>query len=188
MASLGEIFKSVRREDFLRFGDARYANIDAPIPIGYGQTNSQPSTVRQMLEWLDVHEGQKVLDVGSGSGWTTALLSKLVGSSGRVYAVEIVPELVRFGRENCERLGIGNAEFIEAGTDYGLPDHAPYDRILVSASASEIPESLIDQLAIGGRAVVPVGYDILVIDKTATSEYKVARYPGFIFVPLIEKR
>lgn len=122
MTGINEAFKSVHRKDFLKSGDSRYVEIDAPIPIGYGQTNSQPSTVRQMLGWLDVRDGQKVLDVGSGSGWTTALLSRLVGPSGHVYAVEIVPELVEFGRDNCRRIDVKNAEFYEAGSSYVYPN------------------------------------------------------------------
>ncbi|MGB2787440.1 MAG: methyltransferase domain-containing protein [Candidatus Saccharimonadaceae bacterium] len=185
MISLDRAFKSIRRKDFLRNDDARYADIDAPILIGYGQTNSQPSTVRQMLEWLDVQEGQKVLDVGSGSGWTTALLSSMVGPEGYVYAVEIVPELVEFGRENCRRAGVKNVEFYDARENYGLPKYAPYDRILVSAAADSLPTELIDQLVVGGRAVIPVRNDILVIDKIHGDEYETVRHSGYIFVPLV---
>lgn len=156
-----------------------------PLTIGHGQTNSQPTTVKMMLEWLDVKPGKKVLDVGSGSGWTTALLAYLVGTRGKVYAVERVPELVKFGRENNKKAGVTNTEFFEAGKTYGLPQHAPYDRILVSASARELPPELPGQLKVGGKLVIPVREDILEITKTGKETYKTITHPGFVFVPLV---
>lgn len=161
------------------------AAVDAPLPIGYGQTISQPTTVEMMLGWLEPEPGNKVLDVGSGSGWTTALLAQLVGPTGMVYAVELIPELVEFGRQNVERLGIGNAKFYRTGKQLGLPKHAPYDRILVSAAAEELPKQLIEQLKPGGKLVVPVRNDILEIEKEKDGSYEQAVHPGFVFVPLI---
>lgn len=161
------------------------ADIDAPLPIGYGQTNSQPYTVRLMLRWLDPQPGDKVLDVGSGSGWTTALLAYLVGSKGWVYAVERVPELVEFGEENCQRTGVKNARFFTAGDEFGLPKEAPFDRILVSASADELPPELVDQLKIGAKMVIPVQNDILEITKKSAGDLDIKRHPGFAFVPLL---
>src|SRR5665213_784816 len=105
MPAIDEAFRTIQRRDFLPADLQEQAYIDAPIPIGFGQTNSQPSTVRMMLEWLDPQPGDKILDVGSGSGWTTALLSYLVEPNGQVYAVEKIPELVAFGRENCQSIG-----------------------------------------------------------------------------------
>jgi len=161
------------------------ADLDIPLPIGHDQTNSQPTTVRHMLTWLDARPSQKVLDVGSGSGWTTALLSHIVGKDGKVYAVERIPELVQFGRNNCARLDLKNVEFVVAGAHYGLPKHAPYDRILVSASASEFTEELMDQLKVGGKLVVPVQDTIFEVTKLAGGKTKVIRHPGYVFVPLI---
>src|SRR4051812_36707966 len=114
MSRIDNAFRAVPRANFLPPAAAGMDVVDAPIPIGYGQTNSQPSTVRMMLEWLDPQPGEKILDVGSGSGWTSALLSKLVGPKGTVYAVEKVPELVESGEANTERLGIGNTRFLQA--------------------------------------------------------------------------
>jgi len=156
-----------------------------PLPIGFGQTNSQPSTVRLMLEWLDVHPGQKVLDVGSGSGWTTALLAYMTGKEGQVFAVERIPELVSFGRSNCERLGLKNIEFHPAGDAYGYPAAAPYDRILVSAAAKDVPSELVDQLADDGRMVIPVHDSVIIISKDKQGQLEQKAHPGFIFVPLI---
>lgn len=126
-----------------------------------------------------------MLDVGSGSGWTTALLSKLVGTSGRVYAVELIPELVEFGKDNCTRSGITNARFYQAGKVFGLPGFAPYDRILVSAAASRIPVELLNQLAAPGKMVVPVGDTIYEIEKDATGTIETTEHPGYAFVPLV---
>lgn len=161
------------------------AKNDSPLPIGHGQTNSQPSTVRRMLEWLSAQPGDKVLDVGSGSGWTAALLSYIVGPKGQVYAVEKVPELVEFGRRNNEKLDVKNVKFFKAGDIYGLPDHAPFNRILVSASAHELPLELIDQLKLYGKLVVPVQNDILEITKKTGGDYETKIHSGFVFVPLV---
>lgn len=179
-------FKAVAREEFLPAGQRANSSWDAPLPIGYGQTNSQPYTVRLMLEWLDVQSGDKILDVGSGSGWTSALLAQLAGSRGHIYAVEKIPELVKFGEANCRRLNIKNVSFHEAGNTLGLPKFAPYNRILVSAAAPELPKDLLDQLKTGGRMVIPVKNSIFVIDKTGQKTYEQQEKPGFAFVPLVD--
>lgn len=160
------------------------ADADAPLPIGHGQTNSQPYTVQLMLDWLDVQPGENVLDIGSGSGWTTALLSHLTGPSGQVIAVEKVPELVNFGRDNCQRAGIENVDFHEATDEFGWPASGPYQRILVSAAAVELPEELIKQLTTPGRLVIPINDSIWVIDKSDNG-IKRTEHAGFRFVPLI---
>lgn len=178
-------FASTPRENFLPEEETAHAGWDTALPIGFGQTNSQPSTVRQMLEWLEVEPGNNVLDVGSGSGWTSALLSRLAGPKGHIFAVEIIPELVEFGRANCERLDVTNISFRRAGKELGLPEHAPYERILVSASGNELPEELKAQLAVGGKMVAPVGHDILEIEKTATDTYETLVHSGYVFVPLV---
>lgn len=182
---LEEAFKKIDRAKFLPEHVRQLAYIDDALPIGYGQTGSQPYTVRLMLKWLDPRPGEKILDVGFGSGWTTALLSYLVGPKGKIYAVERVPELVEFGQDNNERFGVKNAEFFQAGEELGLPEHAPYDRILVSASADEIPQGLVDQLKVGGKMVIPVHYDILEIIKKAKEKPGIKTHPGFVFVPLL---
>ncbi len=185
MMTINEAFRLVPRSGFLPGNVSADADFDVPLPIGFGQTNSQPSTVGQMLEWLKVEPGQTVLDVGSGSGWTTALLSKLVGGEGRVYAVEIIPELVKFGRDNCARAGITNVRFYQASKVFGVPRHAPYDRILVSASASKFPTSLLDQLAAPGKLVAPVGNTIYEVAKDMKGSVETTEHPGYVFVPLI---
>lgn len=186
MDQIDEAFEVVSRTNFVPKQLRGSVDIDAPLPIGYGQTNSQPYTVRLMLEWLGARPGEKILDVGSGSGWTTALLAHLVGAKGRVYAVERVPELVEFGQENVERAGVKNARFFTAGEEFGLPEEAPFDRILVSASADELPKALIDQLKIGGKMVIPVSNDILEITKKPGGDLDIKKHPGFAFVPLLQ--
>lgn len=182
---LDAAFTRAARINFLSPEQAGRAELDMPLPIGHGQTNSQPSTVRQMLLWLNARTGHNVLDVGSGSGWATALLSLLVGKNGKVTATEKVPELVEFGRANCQKLKLDNVEFHPAGPSFGYPEHQPYQRILVSASAQEVPPELIEQLAPGGRMVIPVKNSILVIDKDKAGKLHTEENPGFVFVPLL---
>ena len=185
MDAIEQAFKKIHRKDFVPESLHGQVNIDAPLPIGFGQTISQPTTVRMMLEWLEVQPGEEVLDVGSGSGWTTALLSQIIGSKGRVFAVEKIPELVKLGRNNCNKAGIKNVEFFQSGKEYGLTEYSPYDRILVSASAEKLPEELLAQLKVGGKLVIPVKNDILEITKSSNHVYSSKTHSGFVFVPLV---
>jgi protein-L-isoaspartate(D-aspartate) O-methyltransferase len=149
-------FDAVRRKDFLPASQRRFAQQDRALEIGYAATNSQPTTVRNMLELLDVEAGHRVLDVGSGSGWTTALLAELVGPDGEVVGVELVPELVAMGRKHLgDRFAWATVHQAEDGI-LGWPLGSPYDRILVSAAATRRPVELLAQLAPGGVMVVPI--------------------------------
>jgi protein-L-isoaspartate(D-aspartate) O-methyltransferase len=182
-----DAFIAVARENFLTDDMVHLAGEDTALPMGYGQTNSQPTTVAIMLELLQPLPGQKILDVGSGSGWTTALLSFVVGEEGRVYGTEIIPELIKFGQKNLSKFGINNATVSHSGEEFGLPKKAPFDRILVSASASELPRTLVDQLAPGGILVLPIGQSIHRIEKDKNGEITDEEFPGFVFVPLVKK-
>ena len=183
---LDAAFARVDRRGFLPKKVRGFARENAAVPIGYGQTNSQPSTVRDMLDLLDVEPGQRILDVGCGSGWTTALLGHLVGPDGQVVGVEIVPELVAWGRENLASYAMPWTRIEQAtGTVLGVPDLAPYDRVLVSAEATEVPLELVDQLVVGGIMVVPVRGRMTVVERT-TAEPEVRHEGWYSFVPLIE--
>ena len=186
MTSLDQAFKKMERKNFLHENSIVDAQLDTPLPIGFGQTNSQPSTVYMMLEWLEPESGDKVLDVGSGSGWTSALLSNLVGAKGKVFSVERIGELVEFGQQNCDRMGIRNVKFYLAGKEFGLAKYAPYNKILVSASCDKLPKSLLAQMKIGGKMVIPVGNNILEVTKLSDSKIDTITHPGFIFVPLLK--
>lgn len=158
---------------------------DYPLSIGMGQTISQPTTVAIMLELLHPVAGNRVLDIGSGSGWTTALLACAVEPNGFVEGVERIPSLVEYGKQSLHKMGVTNASIEFANpTSLGKPGHL-YDRILVSASADEIPRLLLDQLKNGGTLVTPVGNSIWRITKGDNGKLTLYELPGFRFVPLI---
>ncbi len=157
---------------------------DAPLPIGRGQTISQPTTVAFMLELLNAKEGDRVLDIGSGSGWTAALLSEIVGEEGEVTGMDRVDELVEVGQKNLAQFGFKHSCIEKAGEKLGKPGRQ-FDGILVSASAPEIPYELFEQLKIGGTLAIPVKNSIFRFKKLSNREVQKEEYPGFVFVPLI---
>jgi protein-L-isoaspartate(D-aspartate) O-methyltransferase len=178
-------FEAVSRRRFLPFGARTRAGFDGAILIGHGQTCSQPRTVEDMLRLLDVRPGQRILDVGAGSGWTTALLAHLTGPAGSVIGVEIVPELARWGAANLARTGCGWAVIHQAEKGVlGWPAGAPYDRVLVSAEARSLPRELVDQLAEGGRIVVPVA-GTMVLGVRHGEELEASEHGSYRFVPLV---
>ncbi|HEX3221439.1 MAG TPA: methyltransferase domain-containing protein [Nocardioides sp.] len=184
MDPVAEAFAAVPRTAFLPRSERRNAGFDGPLPIGHGQTNSQPRTVEAMLRLLDVKPGLRVLDVGAGSGWTTALLAHLVGPNGRVLGVELEPDLVDLGNQNLEAFEFPWASIHEARPGVlGLPDAAPYHRILVSAMARELPGDLVDQLLSGGVMVIPVDGTMLRVARSMR-DVSVTRHGSYRFVPL----
>jgi protein-L-isoaspartate(D-aspartate) O-methyltransferase len=188
LSRAAQAMEAVPRRGFLPRAQRRHDARDHPLPIGHGQTNSQPTTVRQMLELLDVQEGQRVLDVGAGSGWTTALLGWLTGPQGSVTGVERVPDLVAFGAGNLAGAGMPwtSIRAAEAGV-LGLPADGPYDRILVSAQASALPDELVTQLAPGGVMVVPVAGRMLRVREGAAAGGgpAIEEHGWYRFVPLV---
>jgi len=181
-------FKEAKRKDFLPKDMRHLSELDEALPIGDGQTISQPLVVAFMIEQLKPKPGDKILDIGSGSGWTTALLSHIVGSRGKVIAIELVPELKEAGERNAAKYVKNRAEFICADGSKGYKKEAPFDGILVSASAGKISKAWKDQLKVGGKIVAPIKHSIWVIKKKSEKEFKEKEYSGFVFVPLIIKK
>lgn len=181
------VMRDVARVDFLPPDVAADAHVDAPLPIGHGQTNSQPFTVATMLRLLEVRRGGRVLDVGSGSGWTTALLARLVGEEGVVIGTERHQELIDRSQRALASYAIAdNARIVRARTDVlGAPEHGPFDRILVSAQAAHMPTALTDQLADGGTMVVPVAGTLYRVDRSG-ERFHTSDHGAFAFVPLVE--
>lgn len=181
---IAEAFAAVPRRLFLPRAARWRAALDAPILIGHGQTNSQPRTVEAMLRLLDVRPGDRVLDVGSGSGWTTALLAHLTGPTGEVVGVEIEPDLVEFGSANLARARRPWASITLADPGVlGRPALAPYDRILVSAMARDLPRQLLDQLGDDGRMVAPVAGEMTLV-RRRSEDVEVTTHGEYRFVPL----
>ncbi len=190
-AGVAWAFAAVPRADFLPEGERGQAGLDEPVPIGYGQTSSQPSTVRAMLELLDVRPGQRVLDVGAGSGWTTALLARLTGPTGAVVGVERVPELAAAASAAVASADLTWAHVHTAEPHVlGAPDAGPYDRILVSAMARRLPLELVSQLVPGGVMVLPVhGRMLRVVRRPPPdddpADAQVSEHGWYRFVPLV---
>jgi len=159
---------------------------DEPLPIGYSQTISQPYIVAYMTEALKLRPEDKVLEIGTGSGYQTAILAELVRE---VYTIEIIPELSQRAEETLKNLGYTNIEFLIGDGSKGWPEKAPFDAILVSAAPAEVPPALVDQLQINGRLILPVGTDsqeLVLIKKTKKGLEKTSLI-GVRFVPLIIK-
>jgi protein-L-isoaspartate(D-aspartate) O-methyltransferase len=179
---------AIDRADFLPADRRSQAGWDEPVRIGRGQTNSQPRTVRDMLVLLDVGPGQTVLDVGAGSGWTTALLGHLVGPSGTVVGLELEPELATWGAQNVAAYEMAWTSLSAADPQtLGAPDQGPFDRILVSAAASSLPRPLVEQLADDGAMVLPIGAEMTRVVRSgpAPGDVQITRTHGtYSFVPL----
>jgi protein-L-isoaspartate(D-aspartate) O-methyltransferase len=183
---LRDAFLRVDRRDFLPPQLQPYAYEDRPLPIGSDQTISQPEVVAFMLELLDPQPGEKILDVGSGSGWQTALLAHIVEEDGLVVAIEIVPELYELSKRNCAKYGFRNIEFIRGDATVAQKPEGFFDRIIVAASARiGVPDALKKQLRVGGRLVIPVRDSIYSMRKISSDYFIEKEYPGFLFVPLI---
>ena len=181
---LEKTFRLVDRGDFVRDDYKVEAYEDYPIPIGEDQTISQPTTVAYMLELLSPQEGDSVLDVGCGSGWSTALLGHVVGRHGTVVGMEILEDLVEFGRNNLSSYNMPQVEIRHGSPLKEKQPEAPFSRILVSAETDNIPTTLTDQLAVGGVMVIPIDQSLMQIKKKAEGELLQKEVPGFQFVPL----
>ncbi|PIZ77068.1 MAG: protein-L-isoaspartate O-methyltransferase [Parcubacteria group bacterium CG_4_10_14_0_2_um_filter_7_35_8] len=185
-------FRKIKRIDFLLVSPTGepeemrdLAELNEALPIGFNQTISQPLTVAFMLELLQPMPDNKILDIGSGSGWTSALLAEIIGKNGKVIALEIIPKLKDFGKNNAIKYQ-GNIDFIYANGFKGYSKEAPYDRILASASlGQELPKFWKEQLKTGGVIVTPIKNSIWMFKKINDKEFEQTEYPGFAFVPFI---
>ncbi|GBD86357.1 protein-L-isoaspartate O-methyltransferase [bacterium BMS3Abin03] len=175
----------VKREEFIPLMFRHQAYEDIALPIGYGQTISQPYTVAKMTEELQVKKGDKVLEIGTGSGYQAAILFEM---GAKVYSIERRYEIYRNTQKLFDKLGIRVNTKCGDGT-LGWAEHAPYDGIIVTAGSPDIPEALKNQLAIKGRLVIPVGGRITqtlkVVTKISEDEFEIKNIPEFAFVPLI---
>lgn len=176
----------VPREEFVPDHMKEFSYSDGPLPIGRGQTISQPFIVALMTDLINPEPGARVLEVGTGCGYQSAVLAELVE---RVYSIEIIPELSRRAGELLERLGYRNVR-LRVGDGYqGWPEQAPFDGILVTAAAQEIPPPLVEQLAAGGRMVLPVGgplfgQSLILVEKASSGEARQTNVLPVAFVPL----
>lgn len=178
--------RKVPRNRFVPADRAQFAFSNGPLPIGCGQTISQPFIVALMTDLLNPQQDSVVLEIGAGSGYQAAILSRLVK---RVYTVEIIPELGEQAAARLSRLGYRNVEVRIGDGYFGWPEHAPYDGIIVTAAAPYFPEPLIEQLKPGGRMVIPVGLpyhhqELMTVDKNAQGEIETCSVLPVAFVPL----
>ena len=200
-----EAFLTIDRKNFVLPEYQKNAYLNQPLPIGFGQTISQPLTVAFMLELLDLKEKEKVLEIGAGSGWQTALIAFMVNRSkekdtkddsneesteikGKVVALERIPELVKFAIDNVSKYNFiekGIVEIVEANGYWGWEKEAPYDKIIAAAASDEIPQKWKEQLKIGGKIVAPIKNSIVVLEKINKKDFEEKEFFGFSFVPLI---
>lgn len=179
--NLERAFREVDRRDFIPGDYLSEAYEDYPLPLAQGSTISQPTTVAFMLELLDIQEGERVLDVGSGSGWTTALIAHMVGAEGFVLGLEINRGLVKFGRKNLSKYGFPHAQ-IEHPDDIVL-DEESFDKILISAEMQEVPKAFLDGLRDGGLLLAPFGSSLKLMRKRDGELVTERSIEGFAFVP-----
>jgi protein-L-isoaspartate(D-aspartate) O-methyltransferase len=184
---LERALEKIERHNFVPKQLKNLAYKDIPLSIGFDQTISQPATVVIMTEALDVKIGNKILEIGTGSGWQAAILSKLVGKKGMVYTIERIEELAK---ENLRKAKIDNVKTFVGDGSAGLEKYKPYDRIIVTAACPDIPKPYLEQLKNRGRLVIPVGNQyiqtMLVLTKNG-KEISRKELGSFVFVPLIGK-
>lgn len=186
-AKVIKAMREVPREAFVDEGMAAFAYDDRPLPIAEGQTISQPYIVAYMIEALELASVDRVLEIGTGSGYAAAVLSRIVDT---VYTVERLTGLAESARRRFQMLEYTNIVIYQGDGTLGWPEHAPYDAIVVTAGAPEVPKPLLDQLAIGGRLVIPVGsssylQELVRVRRVGEHDFSTEALCGVRFVPLI---
>lgn len=182
--------KEVPRHFFVTQSERGRAYVDTPLPIGHSQTISAPHMVAIMCNLLELEEGQRVLEIGAGSGYNAAVMSRLVGDTGIIYSIERIKELVLFAKSNLKKAGYSNVEVILNDGSSGYPQKAPYDRICVTASAPDTPIALVEQLRPGGIMVIPEGdsyQQLFIIRKNKDGTIVKKKWGDVFFVPMIGK-
>ena len=184
-----DAFSRVKREDFTPKNVRSMAYEDTALPIGHGQTISQPYTIAVMLSLMDLRKAQKVLEIGSGCGYVLALLSEIIGKNGKAYGIEVVKELAI--KSKASLVGYRNVAVYNRNGSEGLPEKAPFDSIIISAAIRDIPEKIMSQLKNNGIIVAPKGsrfeQELIAIQRKSGSEFEIKkRLPGFIFVPFVD--
>ncbi|MEF3074545.1 protein-L-isoaspartate(D-aspartate) O-methyltransferase [Methylobacter sp. Wu1] len=180
--------RHVPRHKFIPDALREYAYQNGPVPIGFGQTISQPYIVALMSDLLNTKPSDVVLEIGTGSGYQAAILSELVR---QVYSIEVIEDLATMARAHLRELGYSNVEIRAGDGNLGWPEHAPYDGIIVTAAAPHIPQALIDQLRTGARLVIPLGQpysaqELMVVEKKPDGEIETREILDVAFVPLVE--
>lgn len=180
-----EAMQTVQRDEFVPERARREAYVNRPLPIGHGQTISQPYIVAIMTHLMDTDPADRVLEIGTGSGYQAAVLAKIVDS---VYTIEIIPELAESAAERLDRLGFDNVHVRAGDGWYGWPEAAPFDAIIVTAVGEEVPGKLVEQLRLGGTMVLPIGTDwdqnLAVVEKGGDGEISMRYVLPVRFVPL----
>ena len=182
-------FRNIPRHKFVPESELDYAYYNEPLPIMKNQTISQPGVVSRMTEWLDVKKGQNILEIGTGSGWQSGILSYLVGDE-IVYSIELHPELVKFAQDNLKNLKIKNVHVILGDGGVGYAKESPYDRIIITAACTEIPLPLLEQLKDDGLLLAPVGdtsQSLILLKKTSKGIVEIKNQSNYVFVPLLGK-
>ncbi|MDP3034079.1 MAG: protein-L-isoaspartate O-methyltransferase [Methanobacteriaceae archaeon] len=188
--SVKRAMELVPREEFLPIEQKPYAYIDRPLPIGEGQTISAPHMVAIICEILSLKDGMKVLEVGAGFGYNAAAVAEILGENGQLYSIERVESLFKIAKENLKRTGYENVKVVLGDGSLGIPEAAPFDRIYLTAAAPKIPETLKNQLTVGGKILAPIGQmdqyqELILMEKISKDEFKTSNLGGVAFVPLI---
>ncbi|MBI4039859.1 protein-L-isoaspartate(D-aspartate) O-methyltransferase [Candidatus Daviesbacteria bacterium] len=179
-----QAFLNIPREEFVPPEQKDQVYLNIALPIGEGQTISQPSLVAQMTQLLGLTGYEKVLEIGTGSGYQAAILSQLAKD---IYSIELLPQLAEIAKQTLNRLGYKNVHVFTGNGKQGLDEYAPYDAIIVTAAAKEIPQALVDQLKDGGRLVIPVGKDFdqnLKLGIKKGGQLEITDIEPVVFVPL----